>query len=164
MPNLFQHSHAQCGPKLRAAQYSQRRVACPSAVLKAHSTESDLAKVFEIETAAVQGQGRDDRGLILINDVERKRAVARIPLRNVLLVTDEPTEKLSIFGANKPCCGACLLCSVASCLETTVHPGVVYEHEVLSACSLPKVTGSEAWQRSRCCETLTLLHSAPAPL
>ena len=87
---------------------SSRALRCPpvrgaiaraAAVLEPQDAGSELARACGIETAAIPGQGRDDRGLILTRDVDRKRAVARIPLRNVLLVTDEPSEKLSIFGA-----------------------------------------------------------------
>lgn len=111
MPSVPQLSavHTQ-GLCLRALQFARprRRIACPSTVLDVQSTTSELVRACGIETAAVQGQGRNDRGLILTRDVERKCAVARIPLRNVLLVTDEPSEKLSIFGAAHAVLCACM--------------------------------------------------------
>ena len=60
-----------------------------------------LIKATDAEAAVLDGEGQYGRGLILQKDVGRDDSVARIPLSNVLLVSDKNPEGLSIFGT--PC-------------------------------------------------------------
>ena len=51
-----------------------------------------------VSSCADEGQGEYGRGLVLSQDIADNDVVSRIPFQNLLMVSDDPIDSISIFG------------------------------------------------------------------